>query len=61
MFGEEVSPEIDVKKEFDGLEPGFIASGFLCEGCGLVSIMKTEDEELKVVRIGEGNTEWEDY
>lgn len=67
MFGDDRLPDIDVQKEFDELEEGFCSSGFICEGCGLIAISKTEGK-LKVMRIqldenGENkeNNEWEDY
>lgn len=66
MFGEDRTPDIDVQKEFDELEPGYVSSGFICEGCGLVAIMRSEDNELKVMRTDaddteDRNSEWEDY
>jgi hypothetical protein len=63
-FGEEVSPEIDVQKEFESLEPGMCSSGWICEGCGLTVIGKTDEGELKVIRIRseeESLNYWEDY
>lgn len=67
MFGEQCQPDIDVKKEFEQLQEGFCTSGFICEGCGLISIAKIEGK-LKVMRIkpdddGENseNNGWEDY
>ena len=41
-------PEIDVKKKFDELKPGYWIGGMLCEGCGLRGIAKTEEGELQV-------------
>ena len=51
MFGEQASPDIDVEKEFEDLQPGYVSSGYICEGCGLVAISKTENGEMKVMRI----------
>ena len=65
MFGEEVEPDIDVKKIFDSLEPGFYTS-VLCEGCGMAAISKMDDGELKVVYLSFENgksvqSEWVPY
>lgn len=68
MFGEEIAPDIDVQKEFETLDPGMCMSGYLCEGCGLVAIAKTEDGNLQVARItfdensdDQGKSAWEEY
>jgi hypothetical protein len=71
MFGEEVAPDIDVMKEFESLQPGFCSSGWICEGCGLAVIGKTEEGELQVIRIKidedenaeseEQTSEWQKY
>lgn len=65
MFGVQCKPDIDVNKIFEELQEGFVESGFLCEGCGLVAISKM-DGKLKVMRVSKDenepkNTEWEDY
>lgn len=68
LFGEQAQPEIDVMKEFNELEPGECSSGWICEGCGLTVIGKTEEGEMKVIRISldddetrESYSTWEDY
>jgi hypothetical protein len=66
MFGEQAQPEIDVTKEFEELQSGYVSSGYICEGCGLIAISKTEDGELKVMRIkpedsGDQTSDWENY
>jgi hypothetical protein len=48
MFGEEVQPDIDILKIADGLKPGYFTKGVLCEGCGLVAVIKEEDLSIKV-------------
>ena len=45
---EMLNPDIDVFDIFEGLMPGYIRSGYICEGCGLTAIKKTEDGELRV-------------
>lgn len=62
-FGEEVAPDIDVFKEFESLDPGMCSSGFICEGCGLVVIAKTEENQLKVIRATDDDqiNTWQDY
>ena len=63
LFGEEIAPTIDVFKEFELLEPGMCYSGRICEGCGLINIKRTEDNELKVIRIADSEEiyTWTDY
>jgi hypothetical protein len=61
-FGDDVKPDIDVMKEFESLDPGMCYSGYLCEGCGLIVIGKSEEGELKVIRLeGEDLNDWQDY
>jgi hypothetical protein len=66
MFGEEATPDINVQTEFESLNPGYCSSGWICEGCGLVMIAKTEEGEMKVMRLKPEDSEnrasdWEDY
>jgi hypothetical protein len=66
MFGNDIEPEINVQEIFESLELGFASSGYLCEGCGLVSIAKNEDGDLQVMRIPIDENEetlsiWEEY
>jgi len=65
LFDIVIKPEIDVDEIFDKLELGYYQPGFLCEGCGLIAIMKTNDGEMKVAYITEEATNktvvWEDY
>jgi hypothetical protein len=66
MFGEEAIPDINIEKEFESLKPGYCSSGWICEGCGLVMISKTEEGEMKVMRLKPEDSEnrasdWEDY
>jgi hypothetical protein len=68
LFGDQAIPEIDVMKEFNEMDPGMCSSGWVCEGCGLTDIGKTEEGELKVIRIpldedetDENISTWEDY
>lgn len=57
-------PDIDVEKEFNELEEGYISSGFICDGCGLIAITR-QDGKLKVMKMDESTesscTDWEDY
>ena len=56
---ESVESIIDIQKIFDGLEEGFVESGFMCEKCGLIAIGNIKGE-LKVIRIKSGETSsWE--
>jgi hypothetical protein len=48
MFGEEVQPDIDILKIAEDLKPGYFTKGVLCEGCGLVAVIKEENLEIKV-------------
>lgn len=52
--------EIDVFRIFENLEEGFVESGFICEGCGLIAISKIEGK-LKVMKSNDENSNWEDY
>jgi hypothetical protein len=68
MWGTEIPPDINVYEVFETLEPGYVSSGYICEGCGLVAIAKNEEGKLQVMRIrhdketGEQVTsEWEEY
>jgi hypothetical protein len=63
LFGDEIAPDIDVQKEFETLRAGYVINGLLCEGCGLVTIGKTEENELRVMRLrdDEETLEWEEY
>jgi hypothetical protein len=66
QFGNNVEPEINVEKIFEELEPGYVSSGYLCEGCGLTIIGKMEDGTMKVMRVpldddAEILSNWEDY
>jgi len=54
IFGKEREPELNIEQMFEALQPGFMTTGMLCEGCGLVAVTRTEDNELKVVY-----SEWE--
>lgn len=56
-----VAPDINVEEIFSSLEKGMCSSGFLCEGCGLSVIGKNDDGELKVIRISDNLSDWEDY
>jgi len=47
VFGD-VEPDIDVNKIFEGLKPGYFIQT-LCEGCGLLAIVKKENGEMKVI------------
>ena len=61
----DLCPDIDVFKIFEGLQPNYMSSGHLCEGCGLVAIMKTENEQLKFATMFQkdktGPIEWRTY
>lgn len=57
LFGEDATPDIDVYGIFRDLEPMYYRTGFICEGCGLTAIEKTDDSELKVMI----DNEWVDY
>jgi hypothetical protein len=48
MFGEDVQPDIDILKIADDLKPGYFTKGILCEGCGLVAVIREEDLTVKV-------------
>ena len=49
MFGDNtIPPDIDVYKEFDGIQIDYYKGVGLCEGCGLVAVYRTIDDELKV-------------
>ena len=68
LFGDQAIPEIDVMKEFNEMDPGMCSSGWICDSCGLTIIGKTEEGELKVIRIpldedetDENISTWEDY
>ena len=50
VMGEGARPEIDVYRIFEELEPNEIRTGFVCEGCGIVGVMKGVNNELKVLR-----------
>ena len=41
-------PDIDVYAIFETLTPGHMQQ-VLCEGCGMLAVVKTEKEELKVL------------
>ena len=63
----EKKPDIDVENIFENLQEGYVESGFICEGCGLVVISR-QDGKLKVIRdlldsdgVNTKNNEWEDY
>ena len=67
MFGD-VEPDIDVYKIFEETQIDYYTP-CICEGCGLVAIMRTINDELKVCyAVGydeKGNintyTDWVDY
>lgn len=66
IFGEQKEIDIDVEKEFQELQPGYVSSGYICEGCGLIAITRTADNELKVMRLKPEEaenqiSEWENY
>lgn len=50
MFGD-VKPDIDVYNEFDKLEPNMYINIGICEGCGLVAVMREMNDELKVCYV----------
>jgi len=47
LFGDEIKPDIDIKEIADSLQPGYYINT-LCEGCGLVLIIKAEDGTINV-------------
>lgn len=47
LFGEETKPDIDILEIAEGLQPGYYTKT-LCEGCGMVAILKEEDGTIKV-------------
>ena len=58
MFGEKVDPEIDISAIFDNLELGKYLEGYLCKGCELVAIAKTDEGNLQVAYLGDDK--WHD-
>jgi hypothetical protein len=51
--------DIDVDEIFESLSPGYYMS-VICEGCGLLAIEKTGDNQLRVAYDGEdGFLKWE--
>lgn len=66
-FGNSLKPEIDVFEVFESLNVNYVKDIGICEGCGLVSVAKTEKSELKVLRVRyDDNFEreysgWENY
>jgi len=49
--------DIEVKKIFDTIDKGMYREGFLCEGCTLVAIGKSEDGK-EMVLGSLRDTEW---
>jgi hypothetical protein len=47
-------PDIDVYKIWESLEPGFFES-CICEGCGIIGIARSENNELFVILLDENN------
>jgi hypothetical protein len=58
------TPDIDILKVAEGLEPDYYQSGFICEGCGLVAIGNI-DGKVKIAKLGitdhDGELMWLDY
>ena len=59
MFGENVDPEIDISAIFKKLESGNYLGGYLCEGCDLVAVAKTDEGKLQVAYLG--GDKWQNY
>jgi len=55
--GDEFKPDIDVYALHEALQPGYMISNIICEGCGLNAVQKTEDGELRVLIYDD----WCDY
>lgn len=49
MFREDSEPDINVQEIFESLEPGYYLEGFICEGCYLSAIGKSDDGNLVVI------------
>lgn len=60
LFPETIKPEIDVYEIFKELRLGYYRCAFLCEGCTLTAILKTESGELKVAYLNENETKQSD-
>lgn len=63
---ETINPDIDVFDIFKKLPKGMIQSVFICEGCGLAAIKRTEDDKMLVAYWkfgpdGNENIEWVEY
>jgi hypothetical protein len=55
------TPDIDVYKIFDSLQPGFFET-HICEGCGFVGIARSENDELFVIhQNGDGESVFYNY
>ncbi len=53
--------DILVYRIFENLDKKDLIETDLCEGCGLVGILKDKDGYLQVARIKNGEIEWDYY
>jgi hypothetical protein len=61
MWGDDIAPDIDIEAEFKALQPEHYVP-CICEGCGLVAILKTAEGTMKVAYMQRGGEagEWTD-
>lgn len=54
-------PEIRVEEMFNALEEGYMTSGFICEGCGMVAVAKQNNNCLVARDLGGDSLVWDPY
>ena len=62
LFGENLQPDIDVNEIIKDLDPGYAMHGFICEGCAMNTIYKSEEGEITLITDGNENftyNQWE--
>jgi hypothetical protein len=57
MWGEGVEPDIDIDGIFEDLQPDTGLS-VICEGCGLVTVGKTNNGEMKLAVLTNNKLNW---
>ena len=57
MWGNDQTADIKIDEVFEGLQPDTFMR-VLCEGCGLVGIGKTSDNEMTLAMINEEQVIW---
>lgn len=55
------NPDINVEEIFNALEEGYMSTGFICEGCGIVAVAKQNGNCIAARDSGGDSIVWDPY